>query len=71
MNDRYIDSMAYLLVDSVTGHTRRKAYRAQRSGRDTKIIALKRSQNRSKVRVSKSRWEDLWQKLFGEHNHTD
>ena len=68
MNDRYIDSMAYLLVDSVTGQSR---HRARRAGRETKIIALKRSQNRGKARVSKSRWNDLWKNLFGEKNKTD
>lgn len=62
MNDRYIDSMAYLLVDSVTRISRRKP----RRGRETKIIALKKAQNRSKkAKVSNSRWNDLWKNLFG------
>jgi hypothetical protein len=61
MNDRYIESMSYLLVDSVTGHSRRKA---QRAGGETRIFALKRAQRSRKARVSKSRWEDLWKKLF-------
>jgi hypothetical protein len=62
MNDRYIDSMAYLLVDSVTGVSRRKP----RRGRETKIIALKRAQGRlKKPDVSTSRWNDLWKNLFG------
>jgi len=62
MNDRYIDSMAYLLVDSVTRVSRRKP----RRGMETKIIALKRAQGRSKKpNVSRSRWNDLWKTLFG------
>lgn len=62
MNDRYLDSMAYLLVDSVTRSSRRKT----RRGGETKIIALKRAQGRSKkAGVGKSRWNDLWKNLFG------
>ena len=62
MNDRYTDSMAYLLIDSVTRGSRRNP----RRGAETKIIALKRAQNRAKkAKIGNSRWNDLWKNLFG------
>jgi hypothetical protein len=62
MNDKYIDSMAYLLVDSVTRSSRRKPKR----GGETKRIALNRARAGSKkANVNTSRWNDLWKTLFG------
>jgi hypothetical protein len=66
MNDRYLDSMAYLLVDSVTGNSRRNI---KRSGSETMIRVLGKAQGRSvKQRSGRSRWEDLWRNLFRSRN---
>lgn len=61
MNERYIDTMGYLLVDSVAGGVRRS--RAS----DTRIIALKRAEKKrtKKARVNRTRWDLLWKNLLG------
>lgn len=62
MNDRYTDSMAYLLVDSAI----RVSIKKPRRGMETRIIATKKAQSRlKKANVSRSRWNDLWRNLFG------
>ena len=60
MNDRYSDSMAYLLIESAIRSRR------PRKGGETKIVAFKRAAAKAKkTKVNKSRWTILWRNLLG------